>query len=955
MRALFVAVVLCLITPFTAAAQFLVYSPIARPLGVSYEVLKSDHFEIIFEAGFQAEAEAALRVLQKHVDPARELLAHHGSLYMPVVLNGFNDQSNGYVTPLPFKQEVEIPYLKGRSLSPVHTSWMDTVLPHELVHAVHANVQRGFGVGALLRPFAPDIVRAFNLFIPQGISEGLAVHYESRHQEGAGRLNHAFFTMRFRAAMASAKPWSMAQLVEMPAYTRPFDRFYLGGAHLVEYLAAQDSLAFFERSSDLNYRIPFLGYGIGLWYGARQWPPKVYKAFVEEMAAREAERVAKLGTVTMPRVLAAAKGTTYRRPKWIDENTLVVFGSGYNKRSGFYIHNVATGAQHHLLTTLPTSDFVYNLSADRSALLYAHYKVDPLIAIKRTSDLYKVDLASGRQRRFTDGMRLGAPAPGNADEIWALQTAGQVNTLVQVDGQGGVQTLAGDDRVRIQEVAQGPVWVAGVLNVAGTQGLYKLETGGNGVAASPLVHFNDAAIYDVSWSEDGQYLLFTADPGGISNVFVFNIETGDVRQVTNALYGALEPALSPDGQSLAYINYTHEQFELALLPFSFETAVPVNGMLTAPATHTPALFAASSERTMQPEMTASRYRAMRYLKPRSLLPIFRPSAEEAFGRDITAGFGLALQGTDPLERLRYSLDGYYQSGRVWGEGTLQGSIGPLLPYVRAYHTLSKVNTTIRNEVNAIQAIQVGRQRRGVSLGARLPIVLERNVFQSGVTLGLEGAVEETRFFLDNPLPFEKRVFIEPVLTAFYKLQANTRDLIPNQGALLSVQSLLDLHREGGSAARGVITRFTGYMPYLHRANIGLQAHVAWLSQNRGGIYNLDRFLPRGYTDRLALGSGNHLVAGLEYVQPLWYADNGLFMIPFYLKALYAFGFTEGLINTNAVMLGDENETSLPDRRTLFASGVGVGAQFRLFYLFNFDLRFSAAYRHSDRAWDFDLR
>ncbi len=955
MRSLCVAVFLYIAFPLTAAAQFFVYSPVSRPTNVSYQVLQSKHFEIIFESGYLGEAEAALRVLNKHVHTTRELLAHHGSLHMPIVLNGFNDQSNGYVTPLPFKQEIEIPYLKGRSLSPVHPSWMDTVLPHELVHAVHANVQRGFGFGAVLRPFAPDIVRAFNLFIPQGISEGIAVHYESRHQPGAGRLNHGFFTMRFRAAMATDKPWSMAQLVEMPAHTRPFDRFYLGGAHLVDYLAAQDSLKFFERSSDLNYRIPFLGYGLGLWYGAKKWPGKVYREFLQHTREQEAARIASLGNLSTPEVLAAKRGTAYRRPQWMDSSRLVVYAQGYNKRSGFYVHDVTTGRQRQLRATVPTSDFVYNLTPDKTTLLYAHNTVDPFIAIKRVVDLYEIELETGRQTRLTTNKRLGAPAPEANGDILALQTKGQTNTLVRLSATGAIDTLATDSRVRFKEITPGAVWTAAVINVNGRQGLFKLDAAGEELVVSPLVRFKAGSVYDVSWSADGRFLFFSADPGGISNVFVLEVASGEVRQVTNALYGALEPALSPDGESLAYINYAHEQFELVLLPFTWRDATPVQHLLYTSRVAPAGLFAEVPQVKLPVVRSVSRYRALRYMKPRMLLPVLRPETSVAVGRVVDTGVGLRLQGTDPLERLRYNLLGYYQSGRAWGSATLQGSAGALQPFVKAYHTLSTVSVAFAGIDGNTFVGKSGRQRRGASVGAQLPMVFERNVFQSGLTLGTEVGIEGTRFFAEEAPPFEQRVFIEPRATAFYKVQANTRDIIPNQGLLLSAQSLVDLQRDGGNASRAFLGRLTGYLPLLQRANVGLQGHVALLTQNTGSVYNLDRFLPRGYLDRVAPGKGNHVVAGFEYVQPLWFVDNGLFMLPIYIKALYAFGFTEGLLNSKALFIDADDQITEGERRALVSSGVGIGARFRLFYLFNFDVRFTAAFRHADRAWDFDVR
>ena len=225
--------------------------------------------------------------------------------------------------------------------------------------------------------------------IPQGISEGLAVYHESRYEQGVGRLNHSFFKMRFRAAMASDKPWSMAQLVEAPSYTRPLDRFYLGGAHFVDYMAKRDSLAFFHRSASLNYRIPFLGYGIGLWYGARQWPAKVYRSFLSDVAEAEASLVNSLGSFSNHQVLFSEKGSLHRRPRWVNDNEIVVYAGGYGFRRGFYIYDVQSGKRRSLQTTSMTEDYVYSLSSDKQRLVYGRYTTDPLVAIKNVADHHR--------------------------------------------------------------------------------------------------------------------------------------------------------------------------------------------------------------------------------------------------------------------------------------------------------------------------------------------------------------------------------------------------------------------------------------------------------------------------------------------------------------------------------------------------------------------------------------
>jgi len=169
------------------------YEPVPRPLGVRYEILETEHFQVIFQQEAEAEARQAAAILEQQLSSAQELTGHSRVMRMPVVLNAYNDRSNGFVMTLPFRQEIETAGIAGHRLSARYLSWMQAVMPHELIHATHAQSDAGFGVGRLLRLISPDLARSLNLGLPPGLSEGAAVYYESTIQEGAGRLNYSLF------------------------------------------------------------------------------------------------------------------------------------------------------------------------------------------------------------------------------------------------------------------------------------------------------------------------------------------------------------------------------------------------------------------------------------------------------------------------------------------------------------------------------------------------------------------------------------------------------------------------------------------------------------------------------------------------------------------------------------------------------------------------------------------
>jgi Tol biopolymer transport system component len=59
-------------------------------------------------------------------------------------------------------------------------------------------------------------------------------------------------------------------------------------------------------------------------------------------------------------------------------------------------------------------------------------------------------------------------------------------------------------------------------------------------------------IFSPTWSPDGQAIAFSALTGGFTDLYVFELETGTLRQLTSDAFADLHPAWSPDGRSLAF-------------------------------------------------------------------------------------------------------------------------------------------------------------------------------------------------------------------------------------------------------------------------------------------------------------------------------------------------------------------------------------------------------------------
>ena len=60
------------------------------------------------------------------------------------------------------------------------------------------------------------------------------------------------------------------------------------------------------------------------------------------------------------------------------------------------------------------------------------------------------------------------------------------------------------------------------------------------------------AIKNLAWSPSGRYIAFSGLDGGISNLYLYDLEKERVTQLTNDRFAALQPTWSPDGSTIAF-------------------------------------------------------------------------------------------------------------------------------------------------------------------------------------------------------------------------------------------------------------------------------------------------------------------------------------------------------------------------------------------------------------------
>ena len=863
-----------------AQYQYIRYEPAVRPPGTRHLVHRTPHFEIIFEAGSEVEAHEAADILESQLGRTQALIGYARKMYMPVVLNAFSDRAGGYVHTLPFRQEIDIAHIKASRLSAHYTSWMQAVLPHELVHAVQGEAGGGFALGTLVRYLAPDVARSVNFGLPPGLNEGVAVYHESRVQPRAGRLNDARFQMQFYAAALSERPWNLVQLFEAPTYVWPLGRHYIGGANFYTWQVAQDSGEFFRRMRARRWRFPVGLTGLDLARTTGSPLKELRQRFQRETAEAVRTVLEARGPLTEAEVISEGKGLIHRRPQWLTDSTLIVYRSGYEVTSGLYEVHVYSGKSRRLLETSLPEDAYFRLQD--STILFSRYVRDRLVAEEWTADVFGYDLNTRRTTRLTKGARVFAPVqvPG---AIWGLQTDGQRNRWIEVTSDNAIRVLVPRRRVTYLEIAPSPKQnvAAVIVRHDGLQGIYRaLWIAPGHLDLSPWVFLPEAAIHEVSWGPHGRYLIFTADLNGVSNVFSHDTFQDLTVQLTNVAFGAFDAELSPDGRTLVYVDYQHEQYNLVRTPFES------NGIAEVQRLDGPEIPVIAPVPEVPEDFEAVPYSLRGRLKPRVLLPLIKYSLGEP-ERRLGLGTGMVLYGADPLRRRTWSAEGFHQAHRLWGRLETGSTVGPVQSVIYAYWRPSTREAAVSTGENTFVRRSYGLDLRGAGLQLRLPLYLESSVRTTRALFVVNAIAEEERWFSfdGGPVPFHQgtgtflgrylgRAAVRTSAYVGYRLQQNRRDLWPRRGASVSLHSHADVWDELNQPRRGLLLRGALYWSLRSRLHTGVRFSGQLLVQNREGVFHPSLFLPRGYENAF-VGRATLLNAIVEVIQPLWFIEIGL--------------------------------------------------------------------------------
>lgn len=945
MKSLPFGILLLLLSAAPAAGQF--YPAEYRPT-VHWQQLQTDHFKIVFPAGEDSAAWNTAAILERDYLRAKALTGGELNRF-PVILKNYSDRSNGFVTSLHFRSEFDLAPMAGKTLNPLGKSWLETVAPHELVHALQYSNLGKFTLPRILSLFSPDMGRSFHGGIPSGINEGLAVFHESGG--GGGRGHYPFFTNRFEAVFHSPRRWSMGQMVQRTIYTRPFDRHYVGGYAFTRWLHSEYGDEVTRDAIDFYLRYPFLGYGVALRHATGKWPSRLYRGMAEDNAAdvsgEDGASFHKLADLP-------GKGASMRNPRWLNDSTLVMYGSFYNARRGFYRYDLEEGTWDRLITTNSVGDYHYDLSEE--GLTFAFYRSDPRYNNVFLADLLRYDFSTGSVTSLSDRQRLYSPVQTGRG-LLALQTRGASNRLVRL-ASDSVEPVVEIEETRLVEIAahaREPDRLAVVAHDGTRQALWVTGTDdiGEQLAGPPDISFGEGSVFDPRWHPDENRLLFSSDFSGVLQLYELDLADETVRQITDSRFNAFEGSWSPSGERIAFILQDENRMVPALLGRNRFLNRPIPSDLWRDGAAGKPLAISRNESVDRSEWEQSSYSSgIDWLRPRMFLPV----VNEISNRNIHE-IGLSFHSNDLLHSQSYRFDLTGVQDRLWYDFVYRNA-----GFFPGYEFSLSSSPSFRDfefegENGGDPFVRTMlRQQRSLSVSVPVPMVLENNVRFTSLFFRPTLERSQIRYFELHHAGDPASDFGSVISGGLYgslswRLQQNIRDVQPNSGLALYSQvehyfssDPLILNTPEGRH------RLTFVRPTAFRAGLfsWFSPLRRWNQSLRIGLEGLTQSVPVWDNQTVVSGAfsgpvfplSNNLISfSTRYTIPLTWPDDGGLLLPFYLGNLYLSAFT----NTVA----DPRRGLGNDTRSVY--GLGIRSHFRFSNL-SFELGIGVGYEPSRGDW-----
>jgi len=545
----------------------------------SWMTLTSPHFLIHYHQGEESLANrVAILAEDAHIKLVPRMKSEPRERTNIVLIDAL-DATNGWATTLPYNLitlYITPPLGEPGFGSHPYDDWMRLLITHEYTHIIHMEMTKD----------GPDVLRKIfgnlyfpNMWQPTWLKEGLAVNEETA-LTGGGRNRSPSADMILRMAVLDN---DFPPITHAGTFTEKWPSGevpYLFGGRFSEFIAGKYGR---EKLADVSVE-----------YSGRAWPFLVsstanrtlgsdYPALWQEWRDSLSDRYQTQKQQVENRGLSASRALTpnennrggYRNiaPAISPDGRKIAYSvENADEHPSIHLINIDGSNDRKLLNNIAMSGQSIAWEPDGRGIYFTRTEI--VRNANLYNDIYYFDIEHGDEIRITQNLRArdASPSPDNAKLIFVANKLGKtrLGTLILPPGravseEADIQWLTdeSDNQYEMPRYSpDGKRIVVGVRQPDGHKDIWILDQKGSKIAE--LMH--DRAIDGGAvWSADGKSVYFSSDRSGTFNLYVYDLATRQISQVSNVLGGAFMPTPAPDNSRVAFANYSSNGYDIHVL------------------------------------------------------------------------------------------------------------------------------------------------------------------------------------------------------------------------------------------------------------------------------------------------------------------------------------------------------------------------------------------------------
>ncbi len=569
----------------SASAQFL--DP-----ALSWKTIETPHFRVTFHPGTEGMAQLTAQAAEEAYDWWTDKLGYEPSIKTNLVVVDYQDGPNGFASLFPNLQIVNFAKFAGFSglfANSEATSWEETVTFHEYGHI--ADLDYVGGMAANFRKVFGRVIQP-GMQEPTLLVEGVPTYGEYKIR-GASRANEPRVAMMLRTMLLEDSFPSYQQAsfyYDRDEWPAPGSISHDVGPWFVRFLEAEYGETTYRQLKEAMSANPWWSYGSllsllmpgthvsgdfndifeettgktgrTLWREFRAWLSTQFDSQIDEIRA---------AGIT-PSRRATHSGFYTGNATWGPNGDWIYYTHADPDRAGGVRRVHPDGTGDEAIVSGSIGDLAVDL--DGESLIYA--KMDVYDKFYTRYDLYRYDLSSGEETRLTHGERPFriAMGPDGESVVYARYNWGQAAPSIQeIDLSSGeiTEIRAFDEGTVVEDLALSPDGGTLALSIwkrGGYSDVYTLPASGGELTALTQ---DKATDYGVTWAPEGEYVLFSSDRTGVYNLHAIRLADGSLFRASNVLTGATGPAVSPEGNQVAFTGYGDSGYDLQIMRYAPES------------------------------------------------------------------------------------------------------------------------------------------------------------------------------------------------------------------------------------------------------------------------------------------------------------------------------------------------------------------------------------------------